>query len=41
VANDGGALPQDYVDRINNEVSNRFAVSTRILDRDYWRALFK
>ena len=41
VANDGSALPQDYVDRINNEVSNRFAVSTRILDRDYWRALFK
>jgi phosphoglycerol transferase MdoB-like AlkP superfamily enzyme len=41
VANDGSALPQDYVDRINNEVSNRFAVSTRILDHDYWRALFK
>ena len=41
IANDGGTLPQDYVDRINNEVSNRFAVSTRILDYDYWRALFK
>lgn len=29
-----------YVDRINAELNNRFAVSTRILDLDYWRILF-
>lgn len=40
LANDGSPLPQEYVDRIHNEVSNRFTVSTRILDYDYWRILF-
>lgn len=29
-----------YVAQIKNEVSNRFAVSSRILDYDYWRILF-
>ena len=29
-----------YVKAINSEVGNRFAVSTRILDNDYWRILF-
>ncbi len=29
-----------YVSRINQELSNRFAVSTRILDHDYWHLLF-
>ena len=30
-----------YVKAINKEVGNRFAVSTRILDYDYWRLLFE
>ena len=30
----------DYVKSIKSEVGNRFAVSTRILDYDYWRILF-
>lgn len=30
-----------YVKAINTEVGNRFAVSTRILDYDYWRILFE
>lgn len=29
-----------YVKRISNEVSNRFTVSSRILDYDYWRIVF-
>ena len=29
-----------YVYRISNAVSNRFTVSSRILDYDYWRILF-
>ena len=29
-----------YIAKIQNEVSNRFAVSSRILDYDYWRILF-
>jgi len=41
LASDGSKLPQSYVDRINSEVSNRFTVSTRILDYDYWRILFE
>ena len=36
-----GAEPDDaYNKAINTEVGNRFAVSTRILDNDYWRILF-
>ena len=41
LANDGSPLSKAYVDRINSEVSNRFTVSARILDTDYWRILFK
>lgn len=38
----GGAAPDSaYVKAINKEVGNRFAVSTRILDYDYWRILFE
>ena len=33
-------VSDEYVRRISNEVSNRFTVSTRILDYDYWRILF-
>lgn len=35
-----GAGSDSYVKAINSEVGNRFAVSTRILDYDYWRILF-
>ncbi|MBQ4550352.1 MAG: sulfatase-like hydrolase/transferase [Oscillospiraceae bacterium] len=37
-----GAAGSDdaYVKAINSEVGNRFAVSTRILENDYWRILF-
>ena len=31
---------ESYVKAINSEVGNRFAVSTRILENDYWRILF-
>jgi phosphoglycerol transferase MdoB-like AlkP superfamily enzyme len=41
IGNDGSPLDPDYVKRINSEVSNRFAVSARILDKDYWRILFE
>lgn len=33
-------VDDDYVNRIKNEVNNRFTVSARILDQDYWRKLF-
>ena len=36
-----GAESSEYVKAINTEVGNRFAVSTRILENDYWRILFK
>ena len=37
-----GTEPDDaYIQSVNNEVGNRFAVSTRILDNDYWRILFE
>jgi phosphoglycerol transferase MdoB-like AlkP superfamily enzyme len=35
-----GAESDTYVKSIKSEVGNRFAVSTRILDNDYWRILF-
>ena len=35
-----GAESESYVKSINAEVGNRFAVSTRILENDYWRILF-
>ena len=33
-------VDENYVDRINAELNNRFVVSTRILEQDYWRILF-
>ena len=36
----GTPVSDTYVVQIKNEVSNRFAVSSRILDYDYWRILF-
>ena len=35
-----GEENDSYVSSINAEVGNRFAVSTRILEKDYWRILF-
>lgn len=37
----GEEITQEYIDSINNEVSNRFTVSSRILDYDYWSILFE
>ena len=36
-----GEESDSYVKSINAEVGNRFAVSTRILENDYWRILFE
>lgn len=36
----GDPVEEAYAEAIRNEVSNRFTVSTRILDYDYWRILF-
>lgn len=33
-------VPQEYLDYIKSEVSNRFTISQRILDYDYWSLLF-
>lgn len=33
-------IPQEYLDYIKSEVSNRFTISQRILDKDYWSILF-
>ena len=33
-------VSDEYVQRINTELSNRFSVSSRVLDYDYWRVLF-
>jgi len=33
-------VTEDYVQRMKNELTNRFTVSTRILDYDYWNILF-
>jgi hypothetical protein len=41
IANDGTPLSADYIKRINTEVSNRFTVSSRVVEYDYWRILFK
>lgn len=37
----GAEITDDYINRMNKIVSNKFAVSASILDLDYWRALFK
>lgn len=34
-------VSEEYVARMNKELANRFAVSSRILDYDYWRILFQ
>ena len=38
---EGAGTDDAYVKAINTEVGNRFAVSTRILEHDYWRILFE
>ena len=38
---EGAGTDEAYVKAINSEVGNRFAVSTRILEYDYWRILFE
>ena len=40
ISKTGDPIDEDYIQRISNEVSNRFTVSTRILDYDYWDILF-
>ena len=37
----GAGSDDAYIKAINSEVGNRFAVSTRILENDYWRILFE
>ncbi len=37
----GEEISQDYVDYIKAVVKNKLSISTRILEEDYWRALFK
>lgn len=40
ISKTGDPIDEEYIQRISNEVSNRFTVSTRILDYDYWNILF-
>lgn len=40
ISKTGDPINEEYIQRISNEVSNRFTVSTRILDYDYWDILF-
>lgn len=37
----GEEIPDEYVEQISTELSNRFTVSSRVLDYDYWNILFK
>ena len=37
---DGTELPEGEIDRINGIVSNKFTVSSWVLDSDYWRTVF-
>ncbi len=37
----GEEVSEEYVDYIKAVVKNKFSISTRILEEDYWRALFK
>ena len=37
---DGAGSDEAYVKSIKTEVNNRFSVSSRILENDYWRILF-
>lgn len=36
----GEPVTQGYIDSVNSQVNNRFTVSARILDHDYWSILF-
>ena len=36
----GSEIPKEYIDYIKAEVSNRFTISRRILEKDYWSILF-
>ena len=40
VSKTGEEVDPAYIDRMNTELSNRFTVSARILDLDYWEILF-
>lgn len=37
----GAEITDDYISRINKIVANKFTVSAKILELDYWRELFK
>lgn len=37
---DESLIPSGYIDYIKSEVSNRFSISTSILEKDYWSVLF-
>lgn len=37
----GAEVSDEYVDRIDSMVSNKFAISTKILENDYWAKLFQ
>lgn len=37
----GEEISEDYVDYIKAVVKNKLSISTKILEEDYWRALFK
>ena len=36
----GEEISDEYVQRVKNEVNNKFIVSQRILEYDYWAVLF-
>ena len=40
ISRTGEPVPKSYVNEINAEVNNRFTVSARIVQYDYWRILF-
>lgn len=37
---DGTPVSDEYVEEVKNQVYNKFTISSRILDYDYWRILF-
>ncbi|HOO68407.1 MAG TPA: hypothetical protein PLC53_03475, partial [Bacilli bacterium] len=39
-SNDGSALDQTYIDKINTEVDNQFTISNLILDNNYYSIVF-
>ena len=34
-------VSDDYIQSIKDAVNNKFTISARILDQDYWRVLFQ